>query len=190
MKSSASIALTGLKHVGKTTIGREVATALGWNFMDLDDLLVRRGIHENVIPPNVAQSPNDPPLIRTLFRALGPELFGKWEADALREIPTTYGASHTVLATGGGVCDHPDSMHLLTINYHVLYLRHTPVVLYERAVKRGVPAFLDQDRPREHFMEIARRRDELYARSADQIIDVAGLSPADAVARIIQHRRE
>ncbi len=187
MKSSASIALTGLKHVGKTTIGRGAATTLGWDFIDLDDLMVRRGIHDHVIPPGAADTPQNEPLIRTLFRTLGAARFGEWEAEALRDVPTTSRASHIFLATGGGVCDHPESMRLLTSNYHVLYLRHNPVVLYERAVRRGVPAFLDEDRPRDHFLEIARRRDALYAESADQIIDVAGLSPKDAIARLIAH---
>ncbi|HKK48528.1 MAG TPA: shikimate kinase [Alkalispirochaeta sp.] len=190
MAASASIALTGLKHVGKSTIGRGVAAALKWDFVDLDDLLVRRGLHDNIISSDPPAGSNDEPSIRTLFRALGASRFGEWEGDALREVPTTYRETPIILATGGGVCDHPESMNLITSHYHVLYLRNDPVVLYQRAIKHGVPAFLDQDRPLDHFLEIARRRDVRYTHYADEIIDVAGLSRNDAVARIIEHHEE
>ncbi|MEX2442084.1 MAG: shikimate kinase [Alkalispirochaeta sp.] len=189
MLSSQSIAVTGLKHVGKSTIGRSLAQALSWEFVDLDELLVRRAVHENVISPDTGDKHPIEPRIRSVYRALGSTTFGEWEAEAIREIPTTYRESDVILATGGGVCDHPESMRLITTAYRVLYLRNDPVVLYERVTSHGIPAFLDQDRPRDHFLEMARRRDVLYRTYADQIIDVAGLSIEASVARIIAHHR-
>lgn len=182
-----SIALTGLKHVGKSTVGSSLATALGFEFVDLDDLLVRRAIHERLVDPTPERTQFSEPAIRVIFRTLGADRFGEWEADALGNMPEAYRNTSIVLATGGGVCDHPASMEIITSRYHVLYLRNDPVVLYERASSRGVPAFLDPDRPKEHFREIARRRDALYRHYADHVVDVSGLSQQDVVAQIIEH---
>jgi shikimate kinase len=159
-------------------------------FFDLDELLIRRAEQENIVPPATRDQPPGEPRIRSVYRALGSARFGVWEADAIRSMPRMPRQPHTVLATGGGVCDHPDTMRLLTETFHVLYLRNDPIVLYERASRRGIPAFLDQHRPREHFLEIAHRRDALYRRYADKVVDVAGLSVAEAIARIIADYRE
>ncbi|MFO8042950.1 MAG: shikimate kinase [Alkalispirochaeta sp.] len=187
MTSPNSIALTGLKHVGKSTIGRRLSHFLHLEFVDLDDLLVRRALYENVIAPEPGDTATAEPRIRSVYRALGSGAFGTWEAEAIRDIPTTYRGTGTVLATGGGVCDHPDSMELIRAAYYVLYLWNDPVVLYQRAVSHGVPAFLDQDRPRDHFLEIAERRDALYRTHADHVVDIAGLSIDDAIAQILAH---
>lgn len=187
MSSPSSIALTGLKHVGKSTIGRRLSHLLSLDFVDLDDLLIRRAVYENIITPEPGDTATAEPRIRSVYRALGSEAFGRWEAEVIRDVPTTYRETGTVLATGGGVCDHPESMELIRAAYCVLYLQNDPVVLYQRAVNHGVPAFLDQDRPRDHFLEIAERRDALYRTHADHVVDIAGLSIDDAIAQILAH---
>ncbi len=187
MTSLGSIALTGLKHVGKSTIGHRLSHLLNLEFIDLDDLLVRRAVYENTITPETGGTGGEEPPIRSVYRALGSDTFGKWEAEAIRDIPRAYRGSGTVLATGGGVCDHPRSMELIRAAYCVLYLWNDPVVLYQRAVSHGVPAFLDQERPRDHFLEIAERRDALYRIYADHVVDISGLSIENAAARIIAY---
>ena len=93
------------------------------------------------------------------------------------------------LATGGGVCDHPATMAVLSTNYRMLYLHNDPLVLYDRSVRGGVPAFLDPERPREHFLEIAARRDARYREHADLVVDITGLHPDEALARIMEQVR-
>ena len=185
MHHPQSIAVTGLKHVGKSTLGHALSVRLGLPFLDLDDLLVRRAQYENILPPG--RTPEPP--IRTVFRALGAARFGEWEAECVREIPSTVSGAAVVLATGGGVCDHPETMAVLSTNYRMLYLHNDPLVLYDRSVRGGVPAFLDPDRPREHFLEIAARRDARYREHADLVVDITGLHPDEALARIMEQVR-
>jgi shikimate kinase len=115
-----------------------------------------------------------------VYRKLGGTAFGTWEAECLRLLSLP-----VVLATGGGVCDHPPTMQVLKEHYHVLYLHDDPLVLYERIVRGGIPAFLDPIRPQEHFLEIAERRGEIYRQTADVIVDLSGATRSEAFTRLL-----
>lgn len=151
-------------------------------FLDLDDLLVRRAAHE-ALPGFVDATGSPEPPIRRLFRLLGPEAFARWEYDALRSIPTLAVHEHVVLATGGGVCERAESMELLSGMFTVLYLHNEHLLLYERSIRHGIPAFLDPGRPRDHFLEIADRRDKIYRTHADICVDLAGCDVPQSIER-------
>lgn len=171
-----SYALTGLKHSGKTTLGRRLARELALPFTDLDDEMVRRAVSEGII----TTPGGDEPAIRRVYRQIGASAFGLWEAECLRRV-----SPPVVLATGGGVCDHPPTMEALKEHYRLLYLQDDPLVLYERIVRGGVPAFLDPNRPQDHFLEIAERRGEIYRQAADVIVDLSGASRREAFNRLL-----
>jgi shikimate kinase len=61
--------------------------------------------------------------------------------------------------------------------------------LVERVFRHGVPAFVDRDRPEEHFREIYLRRHSLYQTGSDIRVDVGERSPYEVV-RIIQGQLE
>lgn len=185
----ASVALTGLKHVGKSAVGRLLARERGALFLDLDDLLVRRAEQER-LPGFSTRLADDTPPVRSLFRQLGSVRFGEWEAEALREVPAIAGDRHVVLATGGGVCDRSESMELLSMMFTVLYLHNEHLLLYERSIRYGIPAFLDPDRPRDHFLEIADRRDRIYRLHADLTVDLRGCDIRQSTQRVTDVMRE
>ena len=77
------IVLTGFMGAGKSTIGRELAARLGWNFLDLDHHLERRT--QATIPE--------------LFERHGEPHFRRLESAAL---VSTLALTNTVIALGGG----------------------------------------------------------------------------------------
>jgi shikimate kinase len=77
------IVLTGFMGAGKTTVGRLLAEALGWEFLDLDAHLESRA--GTTIPEIFAQK--------------GERHFRRLESSALAN---ALGRHHTVLALGGG----------------------------------------------------------------------------------------
>jgi shikimate kinase len=80
----APIFLVGFMGVGKTAIGRALATRLGWAFEDTDALVVQHG--------------GCP--IEEIFRRSGEGRFRELEWGALRSLE---GRSRVVVATGGGL---------------------------------------------------------------------------------------
>jgi len=77
------IALIGFMGSGKTTVGRLVATRLGYRFLDLDSLIVERADKS----------------IREIFAEDGEEDFRRIETDALYSLREM---NRLVIATGGG----------------------------------------------------------------------------------------
>lgn len=107
------IFLIGLPGSGKSTLGRALAAALGWPFLDLDD----------VIEAETGAS------IAALFASEGEIAFRRREAAALRRVAP---AAPLVLATGGGTpCFHA-SMDWLLAHGHVVWLDVAPAVLAAR----------------------------------------------------------
>jgi shikimate kinase / 3-dehydroquinate synthase len=77
------IFLTGLPGSGKSSVGRSLATLLGWNFIDTDDLLAG----QSGVP------------VGQVLTELGEERFRQLESELLR---TASDSEKVVVATGGG----------------------------------------------------------------------------------------
>jgi shikimate kinase len=81
---AARIFLIGMMGAGKTTLGRQLASRLGYTFLDLDDLIEQREGRS----------------IAELFEQEGQERFREKEREALEAVVQQY--MHVVVATGGG----------------------------------------------------------------------------------------
>lgn len=93
-RADATIFLVGFMASGKTTVGKLVASRIGWAFADIDDLIIRAaGL-------SVAQ----------IFAAEGEEGFRRRESDAIREAATR---SRSVIATGGGAFCREENLSLM-----------------------------------------------------------------------------
>lgn len=189
MRRDTDIAFTGLKHSGKTTLARRLSRRLAYTFRDLDHAMVDLAEREGWFRRS-SEAESDRYPIRSLYRAVGGERFRSWETTVLRRItgrPADDGSAdrRVLLATGGGICDNHEAMAILGERYYVLYLRDDPSILYERIAARGIPAFLDPSRPRDHFLEIAERRDTLYRRRAREVVDLSGLGLDEAFRELL-----
>ena len=90
------VALTGFMAVGKSTVGRLLATLLHWRFLDLDyeiESRIKLPIHE-------------------IFAMKGEAAFRQMEADCLRAVIESASAP-LIIALGGGTFIQPHNAELL-----------------------------------------------------------------------------
>ena len=105
--------LIGYRGTGKTTVGRLLATQLGWNFADADDLI------ETTAGRSIAD----------IFATEGEAGFRDREAAAIRELCKR---QRLVLATGGGVVLRPANRDLLRSAGFVVWLTASPETCWSR----------------------------------------------------------
>lgn len=135
-----NIILLGLKHSGKSTLGREVGRALNLVFFDTDDIIIKM----------TGLSP------RTLYKENGKDAFIKAEAAACRHIKTllpstTQKSAGALIATGGGVCDNSEALLILKDLGVFVFIDTAECVIIDRILREGafdgalyhnIPSFL------------------------------------------------
>jgi len=105
--------LIGFMGCGKTTLGRKLASRLGYAFMDLDD------IFEAKVGMTIAE----------YFSAFGEEAFRKLESEVLKQ--TSY-PENAVVSTGGGLPCFFDNMDWMNANGKTVYIKLSPKTLAGR----------------------------------------------------------
>ena len=107
------IFLIGFMGCGKTTLGRKLASRLGYEFMDLDHILeARAGM-----------------TIAEYFSKFGEEAFRKLESEVLKQ--TKY-PKHAVVSTGGGLPCFFDNMDWMNTHGKTVYIKLSPKTLADR----------------------------------------------------------
>lgn len=171
--------LFGQKHAGKSTVGRRLAEQLEVAFLDLDDLIVELA-NATLTPP--AED------ARAVYLRHGAAGFRDLEAEAARKLSDRLAvAPPTVCALGGGTVQN-DSAHaaLEGLGYFV-YLYLDTEELYRRISRTGRPAFLTSDDPKREFERIAAKRDSVYRRRADVVVDLGTAGPGEAAEILEKH---
>jgi shikimate kinase/3-dehydroquinate synthase len=107
------IILTGLSGAGKSTVGRHVALALHWEFVDTDDLVARR-----------AGMP-----VGQVLTTYGEQRFRQLESEVLHE---ALAGERVVIATGGGIVTGAANRALLQEQGLTLYLRTSVATAWQR----------------------------------------------------------
>ena len=145
---------------GKTTVGKRLAKAIGWQFVDLDQYI------ENATGVSVT----------TIFEIEGEAGFRQREALALKQLAT---AGNTVVATGGGVVLGALNRARLGATGIVVYLHASPGLLYERTRHDKSRPLLQVADPLARITSLVEKRDPLYREVADVIIEAnSGLNNA------------
>lgn len=116
-KSSANnlglIFLIGFMGCGKTTLGRKLASRLGYAFMDLDDIFeAKAGM-----------------TIAEYFSAFGEDAFRKLESEVLK---LTEYPENAVVSTGGGLPCFFDNMDWMNAHGKTVYIKLSPKTLADR----------------------------------------------------------
>ena len=150
MRTEKVIVLIGLKHCGKSAVGKILARRLGFSFVDTDAL----------IETQTGQT------ARALFLAGGAERMAEAEAEACAEAPGL------VIATGGAFCENPAAVGTLRGEGIFCFLTADFAVLYRRICKSAeeegeMPAFLRGENPEARFRELYETRGEKYRKIAD-----------------------
>jgi len=170
MRPDPHIVLIGLRGCGKSTLGKQLADALGRPFLDLDTLVSKR---MGMDGPG------------TIIEQHGIERFREEEAAALK---STIDQPTSVLALGGGTPTAPGAMDLLVgERVRVIYLQATPATLADRLKQTdntNRPALVGSD-PVSEISELFDQRDGIYQNLAESIVHVDGISEEAALAALI-----
>jgi shikimate kinase len=151
---------------GKTTVGRKLARALNWQFVDLD--------HEIEKATGVT--------VTTIFEIEGEAGFRQREANALAQ---TVGENRLVVATGGGIVLQALNRMRLSASGCVVYLHAPPEQLYARTRHdKGRPLLQVAD-PLARIRNLAEKRDPLYREVADLVVE-SGVGANNTVNCIIE----
>ena len=89
-----------------------------------------------------------------------------------------------VIALGGGALLDPDNRSLVSALGCVVYLKTSPEELWKRVQARGIPAYLDPEKPEKAFLALAEKRVADYEAIATATIDTANLSLEEIVDRV------
>ena len=152
----ARIFFAGIKHSGKTGMAKLVSAMSGLPCADSDDLIL----------PLI-----QPMSVREFYKTDGKVAFMEKEAEAVRE----YISSHDsfIISLGGGACDNSALTDMIRSNNgRIVYLKRPENSMLPVILKHGVPAFLDPDDIEGSFHEVYERRDAMYRKVADLIIDL------------------
>jgi shikimate kinase len=175
------ILLTGFMGAGKTTVGRQLAARLGWEFLDLDALIESRtGL-----------------TVPSIFAAHGEAHFRQIESQALA---ASLGRNNIVLALGGGAPESLTNRLLIeqTPATATIFLDAPFATLFDRcllqAVNPGAPAAAApeaaaQARPILADPETAQARfharQPIYRRLAHHTVSTASLTTEETVAALL-----
>ena len=151
------IILIGYMGAGKTTIGRQLAMALGLQFYDLDWYIEMR-YHKKV---------------SEIFAEQGEEHFRDLEQRMLHEVAEF---EDVVISCGGGTPCYGDNMQYMNQQAETVYLKLTPETLCEHLMMgRTVrPLILGKtgDELQEYIRQSLKAREPFYSQ-AKHIIDVS-----------------
>ena len=168
MLKPTRIFLVGPMGTGKTTIGRQLAQALGLEFEDSDREIQRRtGVD-----------------IPTIFEYEGEDGFRIREKKVIADLVEV---ENQVLATGGGAVTDADTRRLLPARGFVIYLECSPEQQYDRTYKDKNRPLLQSDDPLASLKQLMKERDPLYKEIADLVVSTEGRSASAVVKDIVQH---
>jgi len=143
-KDNKNIILTGFMATGKTSVGRILASQLGYEFVDTDQLI------ESRIGMTIAE----------LFQEQGEAAFRKMESDLARELADKSGL---VIATGGRFMLVGDNANILGKTGRVFCLVATPEEILKRAeIDSNVRPLLQVSNPLEQIVQLLQERKAGY----------------------------
>ncbi len=161
------IILNGMMGSGKSTVGKILAEALGWRFVDTDAKIEKR-----------AGKP-----ISRIFAEDGEAAFRHMELEEARRLAA---CRNCVVATGGGMFTQPEALKALESDSLVVHLLARPETLAARLSDASDRPLLENVERQKRLAEIYEKRRTVYEALPVQI-DTEGKSPA-RVAQIILRR--
>ena len=178
------IILLGLKHSGKTTLGKELAKKLRFDFYDTDAMIEKKsGIS-----------------VRELYNTQGPEAFLWAEESVCKEI-SELSEQSAVISTGGGICDNPPALMHLKAFGQLVFIKNNLNTSVQRIIRKiekdeegnftNVPAFIKNQNP-QNIDEIKKmlcakftERAELYSKISDIIVKVDDVPVEENLSKLL-----
>ena len=141
------IVLVGMMGVGKTSVGRRLAAALRFGFVDADDAIV------DAAQMSVAE----------IFEKYGEDYFRGGERRVIaRLLDERRSAAGSVIATGGGAFVDPATRALILERGIAVWLDSDVETLLDRVGRNANRPLLRQGNPRETLVRLKREREAHY----------------------------
>ena len=160
------LVLVGMMGVGKSTIGRKLASTLGLPFADADDEIVEAA--QMSIPD--------------IFEAFGEDYFRDGER---RVIARMLESDRCVIATGGGAFVQPETRATSLQNGVAIWLDSDLETLVERVGRKDTRPLLRDGNPREILERLLAARKPAYAEAPIRVTSDMG-PHAETVCRILE----
>lgn len=187
---SKSLILLGIKHCGKSTQAKSLATFFNTEFFDTDNLLF--------------QATNK--TARQVYNEYGKEKFLQEEKNICNQLNSKMKNSPLIISTGGGICENPDALNLLKENSLFIYLQIEEEIVINRILSKtkikndketildlsSLPSFIAKKNPhtindvRTFFHTIYQERSKKYEKISDITINQKDLSVQEITNLIIQ----
>ncbi|MGB9792966.1 MAG: shikimate kinase [Thermacetogeniaceae bacterium] len=167
----SNIVLIGFMGTGKTSVGKQLASLLGMEFVDTDMEIERiTGLK-----------------ISEIFRRYGEQRFREEERAVVKRVAALQNA---VVATGGGVVLNPENIRDLRKSGVVVLLQARPEVIARRVqTGKDRPLLADQERLLERIESLLQERAPYY-QDCDFKVDTSDLQVHEVVDKIIEKLRE
>lgn len=167
MGSVKNISLVGFMASGKTTVGKQLAKRLGFEFVDTDDLAEKL----------------EGRTISSIFENSGEEYFRNVESGILGEVLSESGK---IISTGGGIILREENIMALRGNSVVVWLKaNRDTILKNLKRSDDKRPLMKQCEAEERIDSILTPRLDKYKRAAHITVDVDGKSPANIVSEIL-----
>jgi XRE family aerobic/anaerobic benzoate catabolism transcriptional regulator len=164
------IALIGLRGAGKTTIGKKLASALKWKFVELDQRIEKAaGLN-----------------LQNIFEVHGEDYYRRLEHEVLLDLILQN--QKIVLATGGGIVMRNETYNLLQQNFYIVWLKADPRDHWNRVLQQDPRPMTNYPDAFTQLQNLLHRREPLYSR-ANATVNTSGLGIQGSVKQIISEIR-
>ena len=167
MRPVQSIFLVGPMGVGKTTIGRQLAKLLNYDFVDSD--------HEIETKSGAS--------IPWIFDVEGEQGFRLREQSMIDTLSQKPGI---VLATGGGAVITPENRRVLQKRGIVVYLRADVAELLRRTAHDKNRPLLQTNDPKQTLTALIAEREPWYLEIADIVFDTQGKNSGSTATMLLK----
>ncbi len=173
MSTPKVIFLVGIKHSGKSALGRFASQTIdNATFYDSDDLILER-------------LPSPYTTLRQYYREEGQGAFMNLEYQAVKELIDELKGGLSIIALGGGACDNVPLISLMQSVGQIIYLHVEAEPLYKRVIKGGIPPFLNQDDPETSFHTLYRQREAQYRKLSDYVLQLSDCRSVEENGQIV-----